>query len=99
MCGKLKPLYVVVIDCGDGSYHPGYTFNSEWVLQQEQAAQNGELDFGSGMVDGDGFHYDVLMVPECCTLQSLGIVADVGKERPIGKPRTTAYDDITTKDD
>jgi hypothetical protein len=67
-----KKLFVLVNDCGDGSYHPQYTMNEEWILRIE-----GNLDryYGVGC-DGDGFHYSVLTVPDECTLESLGIKFD-----------------------
>jgi hypothetical protein len=34
---------------------------------------------GSLGCDGDGFHYDILMVPDECTLESLGISSDAAE--------------------
>lgn len=76
-----KKLFILVSDGGDGSYNPQYTFNEEWIKKQEEAYNNGEIcgpdDLGC---DGDGFHYDTLMVPEGCTLQSLGIHYDCAED-------------------
>ena len=71
-----KKLFVLVSDCGDGSYSPRYTFNEEWIKKQEELDDNGELDCECLGCDGDGFHYDVLTVPDECTLESLGILYD-----------------------
>ena len=69
-----KKLFVLISNGGDGSYYPQYTFNEEWILFQEQRDDfDFEYDLG---VDGDGFHYDVLTVPDECTLESLGITRD-----------------------
>lgn len=71
-----KKLFVLVADGGDGSFYPKYTFNEEWILERERLDEEGELDCESIGCDGDGFHYDVLMVPDECTLESLGIHYD-----------------------
>lgn len=70
----MKKLFVLVSNGGDGSYYPHYTFNEEWIKAQEiRDDLDGECDLG---VDGDGFHYDTLLVPEACTLESLGVRRD-----------------------
>lgn len=71
-----KKLFVLVSDNGDGSYSPCYTFNEVWIRQQREKYNKGEIDYTEIGVDGDGFHYDVLTVPDECTLQSLGISSD-----------------------
>lgn len=71
---KTKKLYVVVQDCGDGSFYPRFTFNEEWIDRMSEA------DYGEIGVDGDGFHYETLTVPESCTLESLGIRMDIAQE-------------------
>jgi hypothetical protein len=68
-----KELYILISDGGDGSYYPYYTFNKEWVNEQERRSDEGELDYDSLGCDGDGFHYDTINVPTECTLQTLGI--------------------------
>lgn len=70
----MKNLYILISDGGDGSYYPHYTFNSDWIAKQESRDDyDYECDLG---VDGDGFHYDTLTVPDGCTLKSLGIHSD-----------------------
>jgi hypothetical protein len=69
----MKKLFVLVADGGDGSYHTQYTFNEQWIVEQQRKYDEGEYDEWSPGIDGDGFHYSVLMVPDECTLQSLGI--------------------------
>lgn len=71
-----KKLFVLVSDGGDGSYNPRYTFNEDWIQEQSKKYDNGELEYDSIGCDGDGFHYDVLMVPDECTIESLGITCD-----------------------
>lgn len=68
-----KNLYILVCDCGDGSYHPKYTMNEEWIKLQEELDDKDELDYDALGVDGDGFHYDVIQVPLDATYESLGI--------------------------
>jgi hypothetical protein len=76
----MKKLFVLVSDGGDGSYNPQYTFNEAWIKEQEEKSENGELDYDDVGCDGDGFHYDVLKVPDECTLESLGIHWDCAEE-------------------
>ena len=67
-------LYIVVSDCGDGSYYPRYTMNKKWI---EKMDKEGEYpDIGC---DGDGFHYDTLTLPDGVTLESLG-VTDIAED-------------------
>jgi hypothetical protein len=71
-----KKLFVLVGDAGDGSFFSCYTFNEKWIAEQEDRAERGELDLYMIGYDGDGFHYDTLLVPDECTLESLGIKWD-----------------------
>lgn len=75
-----KNLYVFAWDSGDGSVSIRYTMNEDWVVKMETLNENGELDYDSGWIDGDGFHYSVLTVPDECTLESLGIRRDCAEE-------------------
>lgn len=68
-----KPLYVLIDNMGDGSYLVRFTMNTDWIRQQEELDEKGELSWDSLGVDGDGFHYKVIQVPESCTYESLGI--------------------------
>lgn len=67
-----KILYVLISDGEDGSYYPHFTFNGEWIAKMEETAEYGDIG-----VDGDGFHYETLILPDECTLESLGIYGDV----------------------
>lgn len=69
----MKKLFVLVSNGGDGSYYPQFTFNEEWIERQHEAHDLGELEYDSLGCDGDGFHYEVLTVPDECTLESLGV--------------------------
>ena len=69
----MKKLYVLISNGGDGSYYPHFTFNEDWIKKQELAYDNGELEYDSLGCDGDGFHYEILTVPDECTLESLSI--------------------------
>lgn len=69
-----KKLFVLVDNGGDGSNYPRYTFNQKWIDEQQERYDNGESDYEYDIgVDGDGFHYDALTVPDECTLESLGV--------------------------
>jgi len=72
-----KKLFLLVNDCGDGSYSIKYTFNEAWIERQQERYDNNELDcqYDAG-VDGDGFNYKILTVPDECTLESLDIYSD-----------------------
>jgi hypothetical protein len=76
----MKKLYVLVNDGGDGSYYPQYTFNEEWIKKMDDADADGNLEYGNIGVDGDGFHYETLTVPDECTLESLGIRYDCARD-------------------
>lgn len=68
----MKNLYVLIADGGDGSYSAHYTFNKDFIDKCEARKD----EYGALGVDGDGFHYDTLQVPDECTLESLGIHYD-----------------------
>lgn len=69
----MKNLYVLITDGGDGSYSPHFTFNSVFVEAVESKYNNGHLEHGDLGVDGDGFSYTTLSVPDECTIESLGV--------------------------
>lgn len=68
-----KTLYVLVSNGGDGSYYPHYTFNSEFIDKMNDLEERGLLDCESLGCDGDGFHYDTIIVPDECTLENMGL--------------------------
>jgi hypothetical protein len=68
-----KILYVLVQDGGDGSYSVCYTMDPDVIQQRREAYDNDELEHGDPGVDGDGFHFGTILVPEDSTYESLGI--------------------------
>lgn len=72
----MKNLFLLVQDGGDGSYSICATFNKGFVDRMERLYDKDELEHGDPGVDGDGFHYMTLTVPDECTLESLGIHFD-----------------------
>jgi len=76
----MKELFVLVSDSGDGSYSTCYTFNKDWITNMEKLQEHGDLEYDDIGCDGDGFHYNVLIVPDECTLETLGIQHDCGNE-------------------
>jgi len=69
-----KPLYVICADGGDGSYYPKFTLSTKLVEELKAAAEDGRMHYDNGIgVDGDGFHYTAIMVPDDATYESLGI--------------------------
>lgn len=68
-----KPLFVMVSDGGDGSYSTVFTLDAAWIARQEQRYDNDTLEHGDIGVDGDGFHYSTIQVPDDATYKSLGI--------------------------
>jgi hypothetical protein len=70
----MKNLYIVTEDCGDGSYHPKFTLNTDLIHKLQEAYDLDLMDYCNGIgCDGDGFHYTTLKVPDECTYESLGI--------------------------
>lgn len=69
-----KNLYILVSDGGDGSYYTQYTMDSELIDKLQLAYDEDRMHYDNGIgIDGDGFHYDVITVPDECTPDSLGI--------------------------
>lgn len=69
-----KTLYVLVSDGGDGSYYPQYTLNYKLIAHLQELADSGTIDYESGVgIDGDGFHFGTIQVPDDATPESLGI--------------------------
>jgi len=69
-----RPLYLLIQNCGDGSSYPRFTFNTELIAKLQLAADEDRMDYENGIgMDGDGFHYETLNVPEGCNAESLGI--------------------------
>jgi hypothetical protein len=62
----MKTLFVLVGNGGDGSYHPQYTFNEKFIDYLENSDNDDYMD-------GDGFHYDTITVPDECTLENMGL--------------------------
>lgn len=69
-----KKLYVLICDGGDGSYYPKYTLDFTLIAKMQEAYDLDLMDYENGIgVDGDGFHYSTINVPEDATEESLGI--------------------------
>lgn len=70
----MKKLYILISDGGDGSYSPRFTMDGEMIERMQEAYVNGEVDceYTPG-IDGDGFHYRTLNIPDECTYESLGV--------------------------
>jgi hypothetical protein len=67
-------LYVLISNGGDGSYYPLYVLNPQHIERLQNAYDNEKLDYEYGPgVDGDGFHYSAINVPDGSTEDSLGI--------------------------
>lgn len=67
-------IYILVADCGDGSYSLNYVNDPEVIKKLEELDREDKLDpeFTPGC-DGDGFHYETITVPDFCTEETLGI--------------------------
>ncbi len=77
----MRKLFVLVSNGGDGSYNAQYTMNEAWIAEQQRRYDNDECDCEYDIgIDGDGFHYDVLTVPDGCSLESLGIDFDCAED-------------------
>ena len=67
----MKKLYCLVGNGGDGSYSINYTMNEDYIKEQQRRYDCDESDYEYDLgIDGDGFHYDVLLVPDECTCGS-----------------------------
>lgn len=67
----MKTLYILVNDCGDGSYSLRYSLDEtliDWVKENQDT-----FCYPSPGFDGDGFNYKTLTIPDECTYESLGI--------------------------
>lgn len=71
---ETKNLYVLVGSNGDGSYHTRYVIDDLVIENLQQAYDEGQMDYEYGIgVDGDGFHYNTLIIPEWYTGDMLGL--------------------------
>lgn len=70
----MKKLYLLTRNNGDGSTSIEATFDESIIDEMENKYDNDELDFET-WVDGDGFHYKTLTVPDECTPESMGFIA------------------------
>ncbi len=74
-------LYIFTADGGDGSYYPKFTLDPLVVLRLQQAYDEDKMNYENGIgVDGDGFHYETINVPDGSTSESLGIRSFVDME-------------------
>lgn len=88
MPNPTKKLYIIIKDCGDGSFYPKYTFDDALIEKLRKAYRDGVMDYENGIgVDGDGFHYDTMTVPADATYESLGI-------RPLDTERFSFLKDL-----
>ena len=87
----MKKLFILLKDCGDGSSYPQYTMNEEWINDRKKL----DLCWPDIGCDGDGFHCEILTVPDECTLESMGIHSDCA-DRPNGR---NSCDEVPEKDE
>lgn len=67
-------LYILIQDGGDGSFWPHFTLSDVLIKKLEKAYDKDLMDYENGIgVDGDGFHYTSVEVPDGSTAESLGI--------------------------
>lgn len=67
-------IYILISDNGDGSSSINYVNDPEIINKLNDLDDRGLLDYDNcAGVDGDGFHYDTITVPDTCTEESLGI--------------------------
>lgn len=70
----MKTLFIFTSDGGDGSYYPRFTLNKKLVAELQKAYDDGLADCENCIgIDGDGFHYAEINVPDESTYESLGI--------------------------
>ena len=69
----MATLYILIEDCGDGSYANRFCLDKALIDRQEDRYNNDELEHGEPGVDGDGFSYSEVTVPDGSTPESLGL--------------------------
>lgn len=74
-------LYILVQDCGDGSSILSFTTDTKLINKLQEAYDDGTMDYENGIgVDGDGFSYTTLNVPDDSTPESLGIYSFIQED-------------------
>lgn len=63
-------LYILIQNSGDGSYSNKFILDPDVLQACEDNFEDCEIHPG---VDGDGFHYSTINVPDGSTAESLGI--------------------------
>ncbi len=63
-------LYILIKSNGDGSYSNKFILDSDVLMACEENFDEYERHPG---VDGDGFHYTTINVPDGSTIESLGL--------------------------
>lgn len=66
-------LYVMVSNGGDGSFYPQFTTDSRLIEILSKAYDEDRIDYDTVGVDGDGFHYTVMEIPDNTDLSKLGV--------------------------
>lgn len=67
-------LYILISNGGDGSYHANFVLDPAVLALLQNAYEEDKVDYEyCPGVDGDGFHYSSITVPEGSTKESLGI--------------------------
>lgn len=69
----MKKLYILTENMGDGSNSLNFSLDRNIVDQWQAAADNDLLDYTDPGMDGDGFGYTTLTVPDDTTYESLGL--------------------------
>lgn len=71
---KTKQIFILIKNNGDGSSSTRFVLDPKLIVAMERADEMGLLDCEQHAgVDGDGFHYSTINVPENFTPQDLGI--------------------------
>lgn len=74
MTVKTKQIFILIKNNGDGSGSLQFVIDETLIDAMHKANDLGLLDCENHAgVDGDGFHYTTLNVPETMTLEELGI--------------------------
>lgn len=67
-------LYILINNGGDGSYHPSFVLDKNVIDRLQEAYDQDLMDYENGPgVDGDGFHYTTVEVPDGSTPKSLDV--------------------------
>lgn len=90
---KMRKIYILISNGGDGSYYPQFVDDPAVIAYLQDLSDNDQLDWDTIGVDGDGFHYDTVKVPENLTNEQMGIRVCTLEDVKINYPKYDEEDE------